>query len=75
LEPEEIDEATQAERLARRMRARLEDLLSRNAKVTALALELYDPKLPTEIAKAWKVVLGKGEADAEREDEDIPKRP
>jgi hypothetical protein len=52
-EAREIDDELQAERLARRMRARLTNLLSREPKVTARALELYDPALAQELAKAW----------------------
>jgi hypothetical protein len=39
------------------MWARLSDLLARDPKVTARALELYDPKLPREIAKEWKIAV------------------
>ncbi len=51
----EIDDELRAQRLARRMRARLTDLLSRDPAVTARALELYDPALPKGIADAWSV--------------------
>jgi hypothetical protein len=72
LEPKKIGEEEQAEKLARRMRARLEDLLSRDPKVTARALELYDPELPKGIAKAWRVEA-KDTVATEREDgEDSP---
>ena len=50
----EIDDELLAERLARRMRSRLTNLLSRNHKVTARALELYDPELPKGLADAWQ---------------------
>lgn len=52
-EKNEIDDEVRAERLARRIRSRLTDLLSRDPKVTARALELYDPELPMAIADAW----------------------
>jgi ParB-like chromosome segregation protein Spo0J len=55
LAPERIDEQEQAERLARRMRARLDDLLSRNPKITARAVRLYDPELPKKLTEAWQV--------------------
>ena len=51
----EIDDELQAERLARRIRGRLTDLLSRDPKVTARALALYDPELPKGLADAWGV--------------------
>lgn len=51
----EIDDELEAQQLARRMRSRLTDLLSRNPVVTARALMLYDPELPKGIAEAWGV--------------------
>jgi hypothetical protein len=51
-EPKEIDDEIRAERLARRMRSRLEDLLSREPKVTERT-----PELPKEIAKAWHAAV------------------
>jgi hypothetical protein len=52
-EANEIDDELRAERLARRINSRLTNLLSRDPKVTARALELYDPKLPKRLAEAW----------------------
>jgi ParB-like chromosome segregation protein Spo0J len=74
LAPEEIDEQEQAERLARRMRARLDDLLSRSPKVTAQALRLYDPELPEELSKAWQVGTGQTEAAEDENGQDSPRR-
>ena len=67
VEPKEIDDELLAERLARRMRARLTNLLSRNAKVTARALALYDPELPKGIAEAWAVPGAIAADDDDRE--------
>ncbi len=53
IEGREIDDELEAVRLAKRMRARLENLLSRNPKVTARALLLYDPKLPDQLKQEW----------------------
>ena len=54
VEQKEISEELRAERLARRMRARLTNLLSRDPKITARALQLYDPELPKGITEAWR---------------------
>jgi hypothetical protein len=51
----EIDDELQAVRLAKRLRARLTNILSRNPAVTARALTLYDSELPKGIAEAWGV--------------------
>ncbi len=67
VEPKEIDDEVRAERLARRIRSRLEDLLSREPTVTARALELYDPALPKEIARAWHAAV-KDNTVTEREE-------
>ena len=63
LEPEKIDDEERAERLARRIRARLDDLLSRDAQTTARALCLYDPELPKKLIAAWKATGTEGGAD------------
>lgn len=55
VEPKEIDDELRAVRLSKRMRARLTNLLSRDPKVTARALALYDPELPKGIMSAWVV--------------------
>ena len=55
VEPREINEELEAVRLAKLMRSRLTNLLSRNPKVTARALALYDPKLPIQLIDAWDV--------------------
>jgi hypothetical protein len=52
-EATEVDDELRAERLARRINSRLTNLLSRDPKVTARALELYDPKLPKGLTEAW----------------------
>lgn len=72
ISPEKIDNQERAERLARRMWAKLSDLLSKDPKVTALALELYDPKLPPELVKAWTTAAGVEEAP---EVEEVPEAP
>jgi hypothetical protein len=46
LEPKEINKREEAERLAKSLRSRHTDTLSRDPKVTAQALALYDPLLP-----------------------------
>ncbi|MGO9699810.1 MAG: hypothetical protein ACLPX7_11175, partial [Xanthobacteraceae bacterium] len=51
--------------------ARLTDLLSRDPKITARALELYDPKLPKGLKEAWGVpnpIAAFAEEDAQAED-------
>jgi hypothetical protein len=55
VESKEIDDELRAVRLAKRIRARLTNLLSRDPKVTARALALYDPELPKGITDAWAV--------------------
>jgi ParB-like chromosome segregation protein Spo0J len=64
---EKIDDELRAERLARRMWAKLSDLLSRDPKVTARALQLYDPELPKELVKAWEATA-KDATTTDRED-------
>jgi ParB-like chromosome segregation protein Spo0J len=54
VEEREINDELKAVRLAKRIRARLEDLLSRDPKVTARALGLYDPKLPELLQQEWR---------------------
>jgi hypothetical protein len=68
LAPEKIDEQEQAERLARRMRARLDDLLSRDVNITARALRLYDPELPKKLTAAWQVETTEDGGDSPRSD-------
>jgi hypothetical protein len=53
IEPQEIDDETEAAKLARRISARLTNLLSRNPAITARALRLYDPELPDQLIEAW----------------------
>jgi ParB-like chromosome segregation protein Spo0J len=53
VEPKEINDETEAAKLARRINARLTNLLSRDPAVTARALRLYDPELPEQLIEAW----------------------
>jgi hypothetical protein len=50
----EVDAEVRAERLARLINSRLTNLLSRDANVTARALELYDRELPKRLREAWR---------------------
>jgi hypothetical protein len=50
LTPAEWDHKQAAAKLARTLRNRLEDRLSENKKITALALAIYDPDLPGPLA-------------------------
>jgi hypothetical protein len=54
IEPKEIGAETEAAKLAKRISARLTDLLSRDPAITARALMLYDPELPERLMEAWK---------------------
>ena len=49
-----ITEEEEAKALAQRIGQKLEGLLSRNPKVTARALELYDADLPKGLMRAWR---------------------
>jgi hypothetical protein len=53
VEPEKANEEVEAYRLAKRLHSRMTNLLSRDAKITARALELYDPELPWKLVAAW----------------------
>ena len=69
VEPRERDDARDAARLARRINARLSNLLSRDAKVTAMALKLYDPKLPGLLIKEWSITAAAADDDDEEGEE------
>jgi len=58
VEPGEIDLDTAARRLARSLRSRHEDRLSRNPQVTARALAIYDQDLPEPLTRALQQQLG-----------------
>ena len=49
-----ITEEEEAKALAQRIGQKLEGLLSRNPKVTARALELYDADLPKGLMEVWE---------------------
>lgn len=51
-EPAEVDAEKKAGQLARSIRSRLEDRLSKDATVTARALAIYDPELPEPLRAA-----------------------
>lgn len=50
---EDASDEVRAERLARRISARLTDLLSRDPNITARALRKYDAELPEKLIEAW----------------------
>lgn len=54
----EVDEHAEAGRLAKSMRSRLEDRLSRDATTTARALAIYDPDLPVQLCAALRTDIG-----------------
>jgi hypothetical protein len=54
----EVDEHAEAGRLARSMRSRMEDRLSRDAMTTARALAIYDPDLPVRLCSALRTDIG-----------------
>jgi hypothetical protein len=54
----EINEELEAVNLAKRIRERLTNKLSRNPKVTARALKLYDPDLPGQLKQEWSTPGG-----------------
>jgi hypothetical protein len=58
-ERKQIGIEERAGRLARRIRSRLENTLSEDPEVTARALAIYDPELPTPLTEA---LLGTGDA-------------
>jgi hypothetical protein len=49
----EVTDESRAAKLARRIGARLTNLLSRNPDITARALQIYDPELPEKLIEAW----------------------
>src|SRR5262249_48880985 len=57
IEPKEIDEEERAVKLARTINSRLTNLLSRDPRVTARALEIYNPKLPRALMGVWEWTL------------------
>jgi hypothetical protein len=73
-EPAEMDAEKKAGQLARSIRSRLEDRLSRDPAVTARALAIYDPELPEPLRAA--LANDKPETDgAEEEIERRKRRP
>ena len=54
MERKTITEEEEAKALAQRIGQKLEGLLSRNHKVTARALEVYDADLPKGLIRAWR---------------------
>lgn len=54
VEPKERDDEEDAAKLARRINSGLTNLLSRNPSITARALAIYDPNLPSALMDAWK---------------------
>jgi hypothetical protein len=68
--PTERTEEEQAQALARRLRTRF-DLNSRHSlakapKITAMALERYDRKLPQELTKAWAKAINQRPSEPQR---------
>ena len=53
VEAKEIDDEERAAKLARSLHSRMTNLLSRNPRVTARALRLYDSELPRAPTEAW----------------------
>lgn len=62
IEPKEFDEQEAAAKLARSIRSRLHDKLSRNPQITALALAMYDPTLPEKLLRHF-AILGEAQDD------------
>jgi hypothetical protein len=56
VEQRERNDVLEAANLARRMRERLTNRLSRNPGVTARALQLYDPNLPAQLKQEWSAL-------------------
>jgi hypothetical protein len=65
--PAQWDVREQAALLARKLRSRLEDRLSENKQVTAMALAIYDPELPKPLARYLKNVESLLQADSDGE--------
>ena len=57
VEPKEIDAEERAAKLARRLNSRMTNLLSRDPRVTARALEMYNPELPRALMDVWEETL------------------
>jgi len=53
VEPKERDDEEKAATLAKRLNARMTNLLSRDPRITARALAMYDPSLPEALMEAW----------------------
>jgi hypothetical protein len=54
VEPKERDDEEEAAKLAKRINSRLTNRLSRDPRITARALALYDPDLPKALMAAWR---------------------
>jgi len=54
VEPKEIDDEKRAAKLARRINSKLTNVLSRDPRITARALAIYDPELPPLLVEEWK---------------------
>ena len=54
VEPKERDDEEEAAKLAKRINSRLTNLLSRDPRITARALAIYDPDLPKALIAAWR---------------------
>lgn len=54
VEPKERDDEERAAKLARRINSKLTNLLSREPRITARALTIYDPELPTALMNEWE---------------------
>jgi ParB/Sulfiredoxin domain len=67
-EPKERDDEERAAKLARRINSKLTNLLSRDPRVTARALEIYNPELPSALMKVWKWTLKNPQKIIEKED-------
>ncbi len=54
VEPKAIDDEERAAKLAKALNRRMTNLLSRDPRITARALEIYNPGLPRELMKVWE---------------------
>jgi hypothetical protein len=63
LEDKDVDEQAKAAKLARAIRSRLEDQLSRDPEVTAKALAIYDPDLPGPLQHCLLAEIAEQEAE------------
>jgi hypothetical protein len=63
VEPKEIGDEERAAKLAKRINSKLTNLLSRDPRITARALAIYDPDLPQQLVEAWKQPGPLGEDD------------